>query len=326
MSWRARLERHANRLWYETQTPGLAYRALERLYRRFAKQRFHRPSGRPPVPVIVVGNLCVGGAGKTPTVIALARRLAARYRVAIISRGYGGHSDNYPLAVGPETAIAEAGDEALLIAREAGVPVWVDPERSRALQAAIEDSAAEVVISDDGLQHQALARSFEICLFDGHRGLGNGHLLPAGPLRQPRSRLASVDLLLVKGAGFSLPGAEHFELEAIGFRDLDGSLTEPLEAWRGREVDAVCGIANPEGFADTLERLGLKVRLHAFPDHHRFLARDFAGLDRPVITTAKDAVRIEAGMLGLPLRVLEVLAALPESVYQRIESHIEEFA
>ncbi len=326
MSLRARLEGHLNSVWYATESPPLLYRGLERLHRGLAESRFHRPLDKPPVPLIVVGNLCAGGSGKTPTVMALVEALKDAHRVAVISRGYGGRSSGYPLLVEADSPVEESGDEALLIARATGMPVWVDPDRARAMSMAVEQSSAEVVISDDGLQHPGLPRSYEICLFDGARGIGNGHLIPAGPLRQPMSRLAEVDQVLIKGDGMDWPGASRFRLMPLGFRGRDGYLDTNLEAWRGRAVTAICGLANPLQFRATLNALGIDATLQAFPDHHRYRAADLAGAGPVLVTTAKDAIKFGAWAERFDLHVLEVRAELPDGLLDQLRQHIKGFA
>lgn len=326
MSLRSRVEDYLNSLWYSGhRRPPMLLRGLERVHRGLAGSRHRRPAGRPPVPVIVVGNLCVGGSGKTPTVIALSRAFEGDLRVAVISRGYGGRAPAYPLLVEAESPAEDSGDEALLIRRAAGVPVIVDPDRARALHHAIEICRPQVVISDDGLQHQGLPRSFEICLFDGGRGVGNGRLLPAGPLRQPLSRLDDVDQVLIKGQGMRWPGAERFELEPVGFRALGGALNGDLDAWRGRSASAFCALANPGQFAASLERLGIKAALRCFPDHHRYELSDLEGLDGPLLTTAKDAVKLGQWACELDIHVLEVAARLPADLVARLRVHIDQF-
>jgi tetraacyldisaccharide 4'-kinase len=332
------MERHLNALWYSpNRQPPWLYRRLAGLHRRLARSRAHRPPGRPRVPVLVVGNLCAGGSGKTPVVIALARALKGDRRVVVISRGYGGRAEGYPLTVEAETPVSACGDEALLIRRAAEVPVIVDPQRSRALREAIEGAGADLVLSDDGLQHQALPRSFEVCLFDGGRGIGNGYLLPAGPLRQPLERLAEVDEVLIKGPGYDWPGADRFQLRPLALRPLadwrsgaravdaaDRPAENPL-AWRGRAVGAVCALANPEQFKATLEGLGLTVDLRAFPDHHRYRPADLKGLEGPVLTSAKDAVKLPPWADPFDVFVLDVAAELPPAFLRRVRDHVRGF-
>jgi tetraacyldisaccharide 4'-kinase len=201
-------------LWYSGQAPGPALRALEHLYSRLRAfdhkhqlaRRAHDLEGR---PIIVVGNLVVGGTGKTPLLVRLVELLQAQHlNVAVISRGYGS-GRKAPVNVTTESDVAQAGDEPLLIARRTGASVRVDPDREAAARAVLA-GGAQVVLSDDGLQRMSLPRALEVCVVDGARGFGNGHLLPAGPLREPPERLASVDWVVCNGeprAGLDLPGA-----------------------------------------------------------------------------------------------------------------------
>lgn len=322
---RAALERKLNRIWYGPGRPGLGLNMLSALHGKMLGQRWHRPEAKPPLPVIVVGNLSAGGGGKTPVVIALALHLGkAGHRVSVISRGYGGRRQLRPIQVGPDADPAEFGDEPVLIARTLGLPVWICVDRAAALVAAHE-AGAELVISDDGLQHRALPRSFEICVIDGQRGLGNRRLLPAGPLRQPLARLDQVDQVLAKGAGFECPGLLRYELVAEALTRLDGS--DPLcpKSWAGRQVDAVCGIANPDSFFASLAALGLALRRHPKPDHHAFRASDFSGLIGPIVVTAKDAVKLSGMAIEQETRVLSVRAGLPPQLLERVEQHLQEY-
>ncbi len=328
---RAMAERCCNRIWYGVRRPPLAWRLLALAHGAVVGQRALRPAQRPSVPLIVVGNLGVGGGGKTPVVIALARYLRGLgHAVGVVSRGYGGRQRG-PCPVGPDDDPADYGDEPVLIAGAAEVPVWIARHRARAVAAATAVGIT-VVISDDGLQHRALARSFEICVVDGQRGFGNGLLLPAGPLRQPLTRLDQVDAVLVKGPRLpelSLPSvALDVELRPSALRRLDDAAraAEPIEDWQGREVDAVCGIANPASFVDTLSRLGLKPRLTAFPDHHRYTARQIERLPGPVVVTAKDAVKLRRLQLSAPAWVLETEAVLPESLLAAVAAHVREYS
>ena len=250
-----------------------------------------------PVPVIVIGNISVGGTGKTPLTLHLVHLLKqAGYRPAIVSRGYGGHADVYPMLLGPETRADESGDEPLLIYRETGVPVVVDPRRPRAVELLVRQGLCDIVIADDGLQHYALHRDMELLVVDGERGFGNGWMLPSGPLREPVSRAASVDIVVVNGGrGLPLP---HADVPVHAFRMTPGKL-RPVGAaeqagaapWSG-PVHAVAGIGNPGRFFDTLAVCGFEVIPHPFADHHQFTPDDLEFNDSlPVVMTSKDAVK-----------------------------------
>ena len=251
------------------------------------------------VPVIVVGNITAGGTGKTPLVLWLAQFLAARgKRPGIISRGYGATRTD-PRAVPANGSAADYGDEPCLLAQRAGCPMWVGTDRAataRALRAAHPD--VDVIISDDGLQHYRLARDVEIAVIDGASGLGNGWPLPAGPLREPASRLTTVDAVVVNGgdATGAFPHSIAMQLQGDTFRNLrDPQQTVTAAHFRGRQVYAIAGIGNPPRFFAQLQRLGLDCITRAFPDHHAYPAQDlqFTG-DHPLVMTEKDAVKCTA--------------------------------
>ncbi len=256
-------------------------------------------SERVGVPVIVVGNITAGGTGKTPLTLWLAQFLRDHHKhPAIISRGYGAiRTDPRPVPVDGDAT--DYGDEPSLLARRTGCPVWVGTDRAataRALLAA--HPATDVILSDDGLQHYRLARDFEIAVIDGERGLGNGWPLPAGPLREPASRLDAVDAVVVNGnnAGYTFPQALTMRLEGGEFRNLrNPGLAVTAVHFRNRRVHAVAGIGNPQRFFAHLQRLGIECIAHPFPDHHAFVAADlqFADAD-DVVMTEKDAVKCTA--------------------------------
>jgi tetraacyldisaccharide 4'-kinase len=239
------------------------------------------PSAHPGIPVIVVGNLTVGGTGKTPLVIWIAEFLKARgWNPAIVSRGYGANVTE-PRAATISSDAAEVGDEPIVLARRTGCPVWVGPDRVRVIAALrAQHPEVDVVVLDDGLQHYALRRDLEIALVDA-RGFGNGFLLPAGPLREPRRRLRSVDAVVS-------------ELKLAGdtaHRMADARERAPLASFR--HVHAVAGIGDPDRFFAHLRRSGVQVVAHPFPDHHRFQPADLRfGDEAPVLMTEKDAVKL----------------------------------
>jgi tetraacyldisaccharide 4'-kinase len=253
-------------------------------------------------PVIVVGNLTVGGTGKTPLTLWLAQQLRARGRsVGILSRGYG-RADGAPRTVGPDSSWREVGDEPLLLARRSGCATVVARDRvagARMLAA----GGAQLILCDDGLQHLRLARDCAIVVIDGARGFGNGRLLPAGPLREPATALVRADLVVLNGAPehpslaqLPLAAALRMDLIAGDARRVDGAEgSRALGAFRERPVHAVAGIGHPARFFRELRAQGLEVIEHAFPDHHAFAAADLAFGDAlPVLMTEKDAVKCAA--------------------------------
>jgi tetraacyldisaccharide 4'-kinase len=250
------------------------------------------PSAHPGIPVIVVGNLTAGGSGKTPLVIWLAEHLRRKgWSPAIVSRGYGARIDT-PRAATIADDAAAVGDEPIVLARRSGCPVWVGADRVAVIKA-MRDAHPDVdlVVLDDGLQHYRLRRDVEVAVVDG-RGFGNGFMLPAGPLREPASRLGSVDAVVshgaaaVKGYAMQLKGAELHRMT-------DAADRRPASAFAGQKVHAVAGIGEPNRFFLHLGRLGVKLAPHPFPDHHRFTPQELDfGDDAAVMMTEKDAVKL----------------------------------
>lgn len=273
----------------------LLYQLVIKL-RRLGYQRDWLTRHKMRVPVIIVGNISVGGTGKTPFVIWLCEQLQqAGYKPGVISRGYGGHSRHYPLDVSADTATAEAGDEPVLIARRTGCPVVVDPDRCSAAVHLLSQQQCDVIVSDDGLQHYALQRDIEIVLVDSQRRFGNRLCLPAGPLREPLSRLQSVDFVVYNGEAATQ--RYQMQLAATEWVNLsDPTQTRPLDAFAEQEVHAVAGIGNPQRFFDLLSQHIKVVHPHAFADHHHFRAGDldFADGEAAVLMTEKDAVKCQS--------------------------------
>ncbi len=250
------------------------------------RQRFRlRPPAPAAVPVLIVGNLTVGGTGKTPLILLLlARARALGLKAAVISRGYGGHSEHWPLTVSAETEPSACGDEPKLIHSRTGAAVVVDPRRARA--AAQVPADCDIILSDDGLQHYALARSAELVVMDGERGLGNGWLLPVGPLREPASRLKQVDQVLVNG--------QDFRVQPTALVNALTGEQRPLDSFSGQRVWAVSGIGNPQRFYRSLTAIGAEPDLVRFADHHAFTAADFdfaQSSSQAVVMTEKDWVK-----------------------------------
>ncbi|MYF49150.1 MAG: lipid A export permease/ATP-binding protein MsbA [Gammaproteobacteria bacterium] len=284
-------------------------------------------SWRAPVPVIVVGNITIGGTGKTPLVIWLVRWLQQRgLRPGVVSRGYGGKGNRSPLAVPSAGADASrCGDEPVLIAARTNCPVVVCRNRVKAVQTLLKAGDVDVVVADDGLQHYALARDVEIAVVDGHRGLGNGRLLPAGPLREPAERLKQVDWVVSNGRACSaVPEASLMRMRPVAFINLGtGESLPPTDFAACHErVHAVAGIGNPDRFARLLDELGVRAELHAFADHHRFSGTEIVYEDgAPVVCTDKDAVKLSR--LGVPLGHcwrLQVAAEIEASGEERLHS------
>ena len=322
-----RLQRMLDRAWYGDSRWTRPLAPLAALTRAVASKRLERHLRnplQPPIPVIVVGNITAGGTGKTPLVAMLARHaLSQGLRPVIISRGYRARPPYLPWLVEADQSAEVAGDEPLLLATETGVPVIIDPDRPRALAQAISKHAADLVISDDGLQHFALPRSYEIVVIDGQRGLGNGLCLPAGPLREPVERLDKVDLLVVNGE----PAAENIPKTALQMDLLADQVVSLMTqdalslkefVTRHPRVHAVAGIGNPGRFFSALEAQGFEVDGRAFPDHHAYIEQDVRFDDAlPVLMTSKDAVKCRA-FAGQGHWVVPVRASLPENIVERI--------
>ena len=318
-------------IWYGDRTPGLLLRAMERVYGQLAARRQQQRQPAPDLrdqPIVVVGNLTAGGTGKTPLTIRLcqlARQVGLQ--VAVISRGYG-RSGSGPITVNADSEVSSCGDEPLLIARQAGVNVFVDSDREAAARRALA-SGAELIIADDGLQRRSLPRQLELCVLDGARGFGNERLLPAGPLREPLTRLESVDALISNGEwqGGSLPQTPvTMSLEPVGWYALGTeeplSILELQEQLAGGPVHALAGIGNPQRFFDTLSALGIEVdHAHAFADHERYEASHFEAMEGTLLMTEKDAMKCEQLTLP-PSYALRVEARLPAAWEQNMSQRL----
>jgi tetraacyldisaccharide 4'-kinase len=297
--------------------------------RRFAYRAGWRRAERAPVPVVVVGNITAGGTGKTPIVRALVAALAARgFHPGIVSRGYGSRRSAARIAA-PGAAPEVVGDEPAMLAGD-GFPVAVGARRIEAVRALLQaHPGIDVIVSDDGLQHYALDRDVEIAVIDAERRFGNGLQLPAGPLREPVSRLRDVDAIVWRGSGTRAVDvgsrAAVFEVaaESAPLRSvLDPQRTLDVVALRGLEVQAVAGIGDPERFFAQLRALGLTPVCHAFPDHHRFKAGDLEWRGASaIVMTEKDAVKCrafaDARTWFLPLR-MRIDPALTDLVEEAI--------
>ena len=296
--------------WYDGSRPPWFLRLLEPIYRTGyqhaqEKGRNSPERYRPGLPLVVVGNVTAGGSGKTPLVIRLCQlALDMNLRPGIASTGYGRQS-NDTLLVQANSDTRICGDEPVMLAIRTGVPVVVASRRLDAVKA-LEEMSLDLVISDDGLQRADLERDIEFCVVDGERGLGNTHMIPAGPLREPPERLQAVDYVVSNGEWAGKPEdivVSMMRLNASVIRSLDDTAEYPVEEFRqmnaGKSIHAVAGIGNPGRFFGMLSGLGIGVIRHGFADHHSFVKRDFEPMepDAVIIMTEKDAVKCRS--LGL---------------------------
>ncbi len=300
---------YQRRWWLWLLTPlSLLFYALSSIRRFYLKSRLvkkHHLS----VPVIVVGNISVGGTGKTPLIVALCKHLKKQgYRPGVISRGYGSSAPYYPFVVNEKSSAEESGDEPLMIAVATRCPVVIDRDRCSAAKKIIEDCHVNVILSDDGLQHYRLQRDIEIIVVDQTRGFGNGFLLPAGPLRESISRLNTADFVIENNNSESNGGdlnnsvtPQHYssmEIRPKRWVNLDSSAREiPIDSdlFSGKKVHAIAGIGNPQRFYSTLDMLKIDYMPHSFQDHHQYITEDisFDDANKTVVMTEKDAVKIK---------------------------------
>ena len=321
-------ERTLQAMWYGGRAPSLWLRALSLLFGALGglRRRLYAARLLPrlllPVPVVVVGNITVGGTGKTPLTIALVEALRERgFKPGVVSRGHGG-SARAPMLLDAGTPPQIAGDEACLIRRATQAPVSIGRDRAAAARLLLARGDVDVIVADDGLQHYRLHRDVEICVIDGERRFGNGRLLPAGPLREPAVRLAGVEFRACNG-GTAQPGEVTMRLRGDTAVALsDSTRVRPLGAFAGQRVHAVAGIGNPRRFFAQLRASGIDVVEHPFPDHHAFAASDLAfGDDAPVLMTEKDAVKCtdfaQAAWWSVPVR-----AELPAQFFDAVVARI----
>lgn len=316
--------------WYNKARWPLLLTPLELFYRQLSRRDQAKKQAKqwqPPVPLIVVGNITVGGTGKSPLVCTLVRELKQRgWQPGIVSRGYGGKSANYPLLVNADSDPLQAGDEPVMLATQTACPVVVDPDRSSAAQHLLANSTCDLIISDDGLQHLSMGRDLELVVIDAKRGLGNGHCLPVGPLREPEERLQQVDYIFANGANKSVKlanvSAQAMSLQAIQWRQpLTGQCFPIADRPFTAQVKAVAGIGHPQRFFSSLESLGLTVQGQPFPDHHQFQEKDVETDNQPLLMTAKDAVKCRP-WLNLNHWVLDVSAQVDlviiDAIHQKL--------
>lgn len=270
------------------------------------------------VPVVVVGNINVGGTGKTPLVVAITQFLKAQgYSPGVISRGYGGKASQWPQPVFPDSAPALVGDEAVLIADRCRCPVAVGPDRVATAKALLAENNCDVIVSDDGLQHYRMMRDVEVVVIDGVRRFGNGLCLPAGPLRELPYRLKKADLIVANGAAQT--GEYAMELKSYAFHNVnDESQLKSLDDFNGKTAHAVAGIGNNERFFQQLKSLGIHIKEHPFPDHFRYTRSNLHfNDDRPILMTEKDAVKCKKYSIQ-DAWYLKVDAVLGNQFYEKL--------
>lgn len=314
---RRRLEGAILKQWYAAKpTWGLALSPFSLLFKGVTTWRYQRhlkQRQKPSVPLLVVGNITVGGTGKTPLVIALCQAFIGQgIKPIVISRGYGSAAPHYPYVINQQSSVQQAGDEPFLIYKRAGVPVIIDADRQAAAQKAL-TFEPDIIISDDGLQHYGLARTAEIVVIDGERGLGNGWCLPTGPLRESATRLEQVNHIVINGGNIELPNAVRMQLKPSQAVNLLTGKTLPLlELAQQGEFNAIAGIGNPERFFTALELQGLTIERHVFADHHAYGEADL-NFDNghAIIMTEKDSVKC-ANFATDKMWFLPVDAVLPD--------------
>ena len=289
-------------------------------------------SWQSPVPIIVIGNLSAGGNGKTPLAISLIEALKAKgLKVGLVSRGYGGKSNHYPLILDENTSTKQAGDEPVLIYHRTHVPVAVAPKRVDAVKALLDSHQLDVILTDDGLQHYALARDIEIVVVDGKRLFGNGWWIPAGPMRERRSRLKSVDLIIINGDSsedfINQYPDRTFTMQLIPDHVVNLSTNKQCELSALHHIYAIAGISNPKRFFDMLTQMGADlVHTESFADHQNFtlpLLEKVVGTNQTLLMTEKDAVKCR--QFALPnWWYLPIDAVIPDQVIEKIYSLFEE--
>lgn len=271
-----------------------------------------------PVPLIVIGNVTVGGVGKTPLVIEMVKKMQQKgLRVGVVSRGYGAKIRNFPYEIQLNDTAEQVGDEPLLIAQKTNCPVVISPVRTKAVDYLLKQHQVQIIISDDGLQHYRMGRAIEIAVIDGMRGLGNGLCLPAGPLREPNARLKQVDFIIVNEGTWDnaypmnlIPG----KLIKLSTREEISS--DPIIG----SVAAVAGIGNPKRFYSTLQQLGIEFTSYSYPDHYQFKSQDLNYTESLIIMTEKDAVKCRS-FSSDKMYYLPVEAKLDDAFWQALWSH-----
>lgn len=314
------IERMLNQLWYEKPRwyawPLLpmawVYQAISCIHRYCLAKRQESASN---VPIIVVGNITVGGVGKTPLVIAITEHFKQKgYQVGIVSRGYGAKCAQFPHEITSEDDAKAVGDEPYLLAQKTGVPVVVAPKRVQAVAMLMQNHDIDLIISDDGLQHHKMARDIELVVVDGARQFGNEFCLPAGPLRESKSRMKQVDLVVMNGAEAEGAHTMHYEPSPIMPSAMPDEST----------VAAFAGIGHPKRFFDTLSSLNIKHTPYTFDDHHVFKPQDFEVKEDVILMTEKDYVKCQ-NFTRKPIYVLPVGAKLSAAFWDKLEYLLGEY-
>jgi len=312
-------------VWYKEMYISAWFMPLSMLYvdairlRRFLYRIGILKKTKLPVPVIIVGNITVGGTGKTPLAIWMVELLKQHgYKPGVISRGYAGAANETPQAVTADSNPAQVGDEAVVLAARCDCPVVVGADRVAAARQLLATNPCDVIVSDDGLQHYALQRDIEIVVIDGQRRFGNGYCLPVGPLREPPERIKQVDLLVVNGGNELLEGEFAMHCQGETLVNLRNGERKALAEFSGVACHAVAAIGNPSRFFAQLAAAGINCDSHALPDHYAFVASDLQFKDdKPVIMTEKDAVKCRA-FADAKCWYLPVDAELPEAFSQQL--------
>jgi tetraacyldisaccharide 4'-kinase len=316
---------YENHLWIKLLSPvSFVFNIIASLRRK----NLQKISWKPKQKIIVVGNLTVGGNGKTPFVIWLAKLLRKKgMKPGVISRGYKSNAVKFPLEVNHQTSVSASGDEPKLIFNSTNCPVVISPDRVEAAQFLLKKHNCDVIISDDGMQHYKLGRDMEIALVDGYKKFGNGFTLPAGPLREPVKRLKEVDYIISANKSWieekeTSDKDKLMTYEPVAWVDLKTGIEKPISEWPlDKLVYAVAGIANPQNFFSTLRSLGFEVIENIFPDHYEYNKADFSRLtDLPVLMTEKDAIKCKN--ISGNFWYLKIEAKLPDDFAEEIYTKI----
>lgn len=314
-----KLNHWLNQYWYREKKPSSVLKPLAWAYQIGQKwDRYSKPKCHAPLPVIVVGNLTVGGTGKTPIVIAICQYLKQQgLRVGVVTRGYRNQLTKFPHLVQAQDDASLIGDEAALIAEKAQVPVVIAPKRNDAIAYLHQHQLCDWVISDDGLQHYSMARQLEIVVIDGHRGFGNGALLPIGPLRESVQKLSQVDFILINGkTSKSLEKSLEPYADKTFAIELEKQPIQPHPLPQS-SVAAFAGIGHPERFFNTLRELNIQHQAYIFPDHHRYEKKDFDIKESCIIMTEKDAIKCRR-FNNKPIYYLPITAQLPSDFWEKL--------